>query len=70
MTVDKLKWKNDKDGDNNEAVKEGSINDVKKALKEGLSKDEAIKEGMGEKDIVEKGLEDNKTLKEAAKNDG
>ena len=36
MTVDKLKWKNQKEGDNNESVKEGGINDVKKALKEGL----------------------------------
>jgi len=31
LTVDSLKWKNAKEGDNNEAVKEGGINDVKKA---------------------------------------
>lgn len=60
MTVDNLNWKGGaKEGDNNESIKEGAVNDVKKALKEGLSKDEAIKEGMGEKEIVDKGLEDN-----------
>lgn len=70
MTVDKLEFKVISMGDNQETVFEGSINNVRKAQKEGLSKEEAIKEGMGEKDIVDKGLEDNEKLKEAAKNNG
>lgn len=71
MTVDSLDFKKGaNDADNVETIKEGGINDVKKALKEGLSKDEAIKEGMGEKDIVDKGLEDNENLKDAQKNGG
>lgn len=71
MTPDQLDFKKgSKADDNNESIKEGGVNDVKKALKEGLSKDEAIKEGMGEKDIVKKGLEDNENLKEATKNGG